>query len=602
MSIKFKKSSVEGKTPTKYQLDYGEMSVNFNSKEPFLAIKDSDDNIRKFSDDDTLIKKLGSGGEINLTNYYTKSESNDKFQPKGNYLTEHQSLSDYAKKTDIPSLEDYATKLLVSGYTYDKATIDEKVDSKASKSDIPNLNGYATERWVNEKNYLTQHQSLDGYAKKTDLPSLNGYATEQFVSGYTYDKTTIDAKVDAKADKTSIPSLDGYATQQWVEDKNYLTEHQSLSEYAKKSEIPSLPDFKTINGETITGTGNIEIKTDSGGILTETDPVWTAEKNNYLLKETALETYQPKGTYLTQHQDISGKADKSTTLKGYGIVDAYTKTESDGKYQPKGDYLTQHQDLSDYATKQFVSGYTYDKTAIDAKVDAKADKTSIPSLEGYATEQYVSGYTYDKTAIDGKIDVKANKSDIPSLNGYATEQWVENKNYLTGHQDLSEYAKKSEIPSIPNNLVTGVDKPYKVQSLTKAEYEKLTSKDADTMYYITDATGESGQNVVYKGGKGIEITEDNTINCTLTVPTKTSELTNDSNFLTQHQSLEDYATKLLVSGYTYDKTTIDAKVDAKADKTSIPSLDGYAKITSMTQGEYDALSAKSDNTLYVISE
>lgn len=34
--------------------------------------------------------------------------------------------------------------------------------------------------------------------------------------------------------------------------------------------------------------------------------------------------------YLTEHQDISGKADKSTTLEGYGIGDAYTKTEVDG--------------------------------------------------------------------------------------------------------------------------------------------------------------------------------------------------------------------------------------------------------------------------------
>lgn len=33
--------------------------------------------------------------------------------------------------------------------------------------------------------------------------------------------------------------------------------------------------------------------------------------------------------YLTQHQDISGKADKSTTLEGYGIRDAYTKDEVD---------------------------------------------------------------------------------------------------------------------------------------------------------------------------------------------------------------------------------------------------------------------------------
>lgn len=31
--------------------------------------------------------------------------------------------------------------------------------------------------------------------------------------------------------------------------------------------------------------------------------------------------------YLTEHQDISGKADKATTLSGYGITDAYTKTE-----------------------------------------------------------------------------------------------------------------------------------------------------------------------------------------------------------------------------------------------------------------------------------
>lgn len=32
-------------------------------------------------------------------------------------------------------------------------------------------------------------------------------------------------------------------------------------------------------------------------------------------------------TYLTAHQDISGKADKSTTLAGYGITNAYTKAE-----------------------------------------------------------------------------------------------------------------------------------------------------------------------------------------------------------------------------------------------------------------------------------
>ena len=53
-----------------------------------------------------------------------------------------------------------------------------------------------------------------------------------------YTKEQVDAK---------IPDITGLASQTWVENKGYLTEHQSL---------------KTINGESIVGTGNITI---SGG-------------------------------------------------------------------------------------------------------------------------------------------------------------------------------------------------------------------------------------------------------------------------------------------------------------------------------------------------
>lgn len=50
----------------------------------------------------------------------------------------------------------------------------------------------------------------------------------------------------------SVPSLSGYATEQWVQEQGYLTEHQPL---------------KTINGQVISGTGNIEIET-SGSPIT----------------------------------------------------------------------------------------------------------------------------------------------------------------------------------------------------------------------------------------------------------------------------------------------------------------------------------------------
>lgn len=45
--------------------------------------------------------------------------------------------------------------------------------------------------------------------------------------------------VDTQLAAIDIPSLDGYATEQWVEAKGYLTEHQSLVDYALKSELPT---------------------------------------------------------------------------------------------------------------------------------------------------------------------------------------------------------------------------------------------------------------------------------------------------------------------------------------------------------------------------
>ena len=64
---------------------------------------------------------------------------------------------------------------------------------------------------------------LTGYAKITDIPDVSGFATKDDISS-----------VESK-----IPSLEGYATEQWVEAKGYLTEHQSLENYALRSEIPT---------------------------------------------------------------------------------------------------------------------------------------------------------------------------------------------------------------------------------------------------------------------------------------------------------------------------------------------------------------------------
>ena len=51
---------------------------------------------------------------------------------------------------------------------------------------------------------------------------------------------------------------------------------------------------------------------------------------------TKVSQLQNDSGYLTEHQSLDGYAEKATTLAGYGITDAYTKTESDNRYDVKG--------------------------------------------------------------------------------------------------------------------------------------------------------------------------------------------------------------------------------------------------------------------------
>ena len=58
------------------------------------------------------------------------------------------------------------------------------------------------------------------------------------VNGMTGDVVLTAEDVGAMPSDTPIPSVEGYATEEWVEEQGYLKEHQDLSAYALKSDIP----------------------------------------------------------------------------------------------------------------------------------------------------------------------------------------------------------------------------------------------------------------------------------------------------------------------------------------------------------------------------
>ena len=91
--------------------------------------------------------------------------------------------------------------------------------------------------------------------------------------------------------------------------------------------------------------------------------------------------------------EINGKANKSTTLAGYGIADAYTKTEADGKFTTKDE-------LSTKADSSALNSY-----ALKTDLNTKADSSDV----------YVKAEVYTKSECEAKITEMINAAMAPGV-------------------------------------------------------------------------------------------------------------------------------------------------------------------------------------------
>ena len=77
-------------------------------------------------------------------------------------------IENYYTKYQIDKMFDEVESAITSGCCITPEEVDEKIESAKTEieSEIPSLSGYATEQWVENKNYLTEHQPLK---------TINGY-------------------------------------------------------------------------------------------------------------------------------------------------------------------------------------------------------------------------------------------------------------------------------------------------------------------------------------------------------------------------------------------------------------------------------------------
>ena len=329
-----------------------------------------------------------------------------------------------------------------------------------------------------------------------------------------------------------------------------------LSSYATKDELNNKADISSIPSKTS------QLANDSGFL--------TSVPSEYIT-ESELNA---KG-YLTSHQDISGKADKT-----------YVDTELAKK--ANASHTHSYNDLTD---KPSIPTVDVNKNYVDTQLEAKANKSEIPSLAGYATETYVTTKIAEASLSGGEVDLSSYATKVELTDGLATKANVlhTHDQYLTEHQDISMKADKTELHSHANKTVLDG-----ITSTKITEWNNKSNFDGNYNSLTNKPTIPTVENLATKE----ELATKADI---LSIPTNTSQLTNDSGFLTSIPTEYVTETELNTGLYSYQTKTDNTLTTTS--KTVIGAINelNQIKIVALTQSEYDGLSEKDANTVYLIT-
>ena len=335
-------------------------------------------------------------------------------------------------------------------------------------------------------------------------------------------------------DKPTIPTK----TSELENDSGFLTEHQPL---------------KTINNESIVGTGNIEISGFSGDYNDLTNkpsiPTKTSELTNDsgFLTEQTLKTINNESIVGTGNIEIGGGSGRNVWYGNQAQFDALSESELD--------------ENTDYYISGLIAWDDVAHPYIPTKVgDLQNDKEYTPlnqvrneitnSIKVYDKRvQYVSEEEYNAmeqagSLHDGTTYFIEGEYVIPTK----TSELTNDSGFLTEHQPLKTVNGESLVGT-GNITIEGFS----------GDYNDLTNKP--------------------------------------TIPTKTSELTNDSGFLTEHQPLKTINGESLVGTGNIEISGFSGSYNDLTDKPNFS--------TVATTGSYNDLTDKPtipSNTVEMIVE
>lgn len=303
-------------------------------------------------------------------------------------------------------------------------------------------------------------------------------------------------------------------------------------------------------------------------------------------------------------------------------------------YQPVGDYATNDSVNEEIETL---------RSSLQSKIDAKQDKGDYALKSDIPTK--VSELTNDsnfvtEAEVSGDLAGKADKTYVDEQ--LATKQPV--GDYAT-KTELADKADSSVVESLSTQVATNTSDISVIKTKQEEDGNKIDALDKematkqDLLVSGTNIKTINGQDILGSGNLDIsggttdynQLTNKPQINSVelsgnksledLGVPTKTSELTNDSGFLTSIP--DEYVTE------TELNAGLGNKQDSLVSGTNIKTVNGESLLGSgnidiesvsnpvtygsgtqpqvhtilvVTQSEYDAISSKDPNTQYLIVE
>lgn len=412
----------------------------------------------------------------------------------GTFNTEWSSLETIASRADntanaaMDEIEDINTELAKKANSADVYTKEETYTKDEVDTAIKNA----------EVDAYTKSEMDTKLAAKANTADLGELAAKSEVAEADL-ASALATKINNKAEASTVSTLSGTVGEHTTAISNInktLEDKADADSVYTKDEADGLLNTKANATEVYTKTaadGLLNAKANASDVYKKTETYTQSEVNSLLnakadaedmtsalnLKATKTEV-SALNTNLTA--SINTKADAATTLAGYGITDAYTKTEVDGKIAGTFKFVGEVESVDKLPTTAKAGDvyqvgqkeYAYDGDSwveLGFNIDLSPYAKTADVATTYATKQSVteglgakanSADVYNKTEIDGKVETinaninkKANSADVYTITQMDTKlgNKADKATTLSGYGITDAYTK-NEADALINAKAT----------------------------------------------------------------------------------------------------------------------------------------------------